>query len=212
MQVQLDQIIVSPGQQLLLTDVSWQMYEQLLEEFGEKRGERINYSEGILEIMVPLPEHEADKAVISDLIKILLEELDLEFWSLGATTFKSETMKQGLEADDCFYIANEAAVRGKPRIDLNVDPPPDLALEIDITARTQLNNYEALGVPELWRFDGTSLEINVLQGAEYIPVNESPHFPGFPLLEAIPQYLEQSKTEGRNQIMKAFRNWVRSNG
>jgi Uma2 family endonuclease len=209
MQVQLDQIIVPPGQQLLLTDVSWQMYEQLLEEFGEKRGERINYSEGILEIMVPLPEHEADKVIIGDLIKILLEELDLEFWSLGATTFKSETMQQGLEADDCFYIENEATVRGKTRIDLNVDPPPDLALEIDITARTQLNNYQALGVPELWRFNGTSLEINVLQGGEYIPVNESPNFSGFPLLEAIPQYLERSKTEGRNQAMKAFRNWVK---
>ena len=88
MQVQLQQIVVPPGQQLIMTDVSWLMYEQLLEEFGEKRGSRINYSEGVLEIMVPLPEHEDDKVIIADLVKVLLEELDIEFRSLWSTTFK----------------------------------------------------------------------------------------------------------------------------
>lgn len=220
MQVQLKQIVVPPGQQLLMTDVSWLMYEQLLEEFGEKRGSRINYSEGVLEIMVPLPEHEDDKVIIADLVKVLLEELDIEFRSLGSTTFKSKTMKQGIEADDCFYIENEAAARGKKRIDLTVDPPPDLALEIDITSRTRFDNYEVLGVGELWRFNGTQLEINVLRcqpqsGTEtvsghYVQVNQSPHFPGFPLSEVIPQYLERSKIEGRNKTMKAFRTWVRT--
>ncbi len=90
MQVQLKQIILPPGQQLLMTDVSWQMYEQLLEEFGEQRGSRINYSQGLLEIMVPLPEHEDDKVMIADFVKVLLEELDIEFRSLGSTTFKNE--------------------------------------------------------------------------------------------------------------------------
>lgn len=113
MQVQLEQIVVPPGQQLIMTDVSWLMYEQLLEEFGEKRGSRINYSGGVLEIMVPLPEHEDDKVIIADFVKVLLEELDIEFRSLGSTTFKSATMKRGIEADDCFYIENEAKIRGK---------------------------------------------------------------------------------------------------
>ncbi|MEQ9356432.1 Uma2 family endonuclease [Coleofasciculus chthonoplastes] len=209
MQVQLKQIILPPGQQLLMIDVTWQMYKQLLEEFGEQRGSRINYSQGLLEIMVPLPEHEDDKVMIADFVKVLLEELDIEFRSLGSTTFKSETMQQGIEADDCFYIENEAAVRGKKRIDLSVDPPPDLALEIDLTSRTRFNNYEALGVGELWRFNGRKLEINVLQDGEYIQVSESPHFPGFSLGEALPDYLERSKIEGRNQTMKVFRAWVR---
>lgn len=210
MQVQLEQIVVSPGQQLIMTDVSWLMYEQLLEEFGVKRGSRINYSEGVLEIMVPLPEHEDDKVIIADLVKVLLEELDIEFRSLGSTTFKSEAMKRGIEADDCFYIENEAAIRGKKRIDLNIDPPPDLALEIDITSRTRFDNYEVLGVKELWRFNGTELEINVLESGRYIQVDESPHFTGFPLNELIPQYLERSKTEGRNKIIKEFRSWVKT--
>ena len=118
-------------------------------------------------------------------------------------------MNQGLEADDCFYIENEAAVRGKKRIDLTVDPPPDLAIEIDITSRTRFNHYQALGVGELWRFNGSELEINSLESGEYLTVNESLHFPGFPLVEVIPQYLERSKIEGRNKTMKAFRAWVR---
>ncbi|MEO0839594.1 MAG: Uma2 family endonuclease [Cyanobacteria bacterium J06643_5] len=210
MQVQLKQIVVPPGQQLIMTDVSWLMYEQLLEEFGVKRGSRINYSEGVLEIMVPLPEHEDDKVIIADLVKVLLEELDIEFRSLGSTTFKSEAIRRGIEADDCFYIENEAAIRGKKRIDLNIDPPPDLALEIDITSRTRFDNYEVLGVGELWRFNGTELEINVLESGRYIQVSESPHFPGFSLTELIPQYLERSKIEGRNKIIKEFRSWVKT--
>ncbi len=208
MQVQLEQILVPPGQQLIMTDVSWLMYEQLLEEFGAKRGSRINYSQGVLEIMVPLPEHEDDKVIIADFVKVLLEELDIEFRSLGSTTFKSETMQRGIEADDCFYIENEAEIRGKKRIDLTIDPPPDIALEIDLTSRTRFDNYEVLGVGELWRFNGRELEINVLQSGKYIQVNQSLHFPGFPLSEIIPQYLERSKSEGRNKIMKAFRGWV----
>ncbi|MCT7965376.1 Uma2 family endonuclease [Laspinema sp. D1] len=209
MEVKLKQILLQPGTQFLIYDVSWPMYEQLLEEYAENPGVRINYSQGVVEVMVPLPEHEDDKIIISNLVEVLLEEIDIEFRNLASTTFKSEKMQQGLEADSCFYIENEAAIRGKKRIDLTVDPPPDLAIEIDITARSRFNNYQALGVKELWRFDGTRLEINVLQGGQYVQVSESPHFPGLPLSEVIPQYLEQSKVEGRNRAIKAFRAWVR---
>jgi Uma2 family endonuclease len=209
MQVTLEQLVIPPGQQLLMKDITWQMYEDLLETLGEKRGSRINYSQGILEIMVPLPEHEDNKVIIGNLVEILLEELDIEFRNLASTTFKSQIMRQGLEADQCFYIENEAAVRGQKRIDLSVDPPPDLAIEIDITSRTRFNNYEALGVGELWRFNGTSLEINVLQDGVYSQSDESPHFPGLSLTKIIPEYLERSKVEGRNKTMKAFRAWVR---
>lgn len=209
MQVTLEQLVIPPGRQLLMKDISWQMYEELLEDLGEKRGSRIHYSQGILEIMVPLPEHEDNKVIIGNLVEILLEELEIEFRNLASTTFKSQTMKQGLEADQCFYIENEAAVRGQQRIDLNIDPPPDLALEIDLTSRTRLNNYEALGVGELWRFNGTSLEINVLQNGVYIQSDESPHFPRLSLTKIIPEYLQRSKVEGRNKTMKAFRAWVR---
>ncbi|WP_009633294.1 Uma2 family endonuclease [Synechocystis sp. PCC 7509] len=210
MLLQLNQFVVKPGQQLLLKDVPWQMYENILEELGERRSTKINYFQEILEIMTPLPEHEDDKVIIGDLVKALLEELDIEARSLASTTFKSESMKTGVEADDCFYIQNEAAIRGKKRIDLTIDPPPDLALEIDITFRTRLDNYEALGVPELWRYDGQSLEINVLENGKYVKSNISRNFPSLPLIDVIHQYVEKSKIKGRNATIKAFRSWVRS--
>ena len=209
MQLELKQITVPPGNQLLLKDITWQMFETLLTELGESRASRLSYSKGTLEIMMPLPEHETGKENIGDFVKVLLEELDIEFWPLGSTTFKNENMAQGVEADACFYIQNEAAVRGKNRIDLETDPPPDLAIEIDITSRTHFNNYEALGIPELWRYNGRKLEISILQDGKYVKGDISLQFPNLPITDVIPQYLAQSKTAGRNVAMKAFRAWVR---
>lgn len=209
MLLELSRLSVPPGQRVLLHEVSWQEFELILKELGDHRSARIAYENGILEIMTPLPEHEDDKEIIGDLIKALLEELDVEFRSLGSTTYKNQAMLKGIEPDQCFYIQNESAIRGKKRLDLTVDPPPDLALEIDITSRTHPNIYQALGVPELWRFDRGKLQINLLRQGKYVEVESSPIFPGMPLMEAILRYLEQSRTAGRNTTMKAFRQWVR---
>ncbi|MHC0064748.1 Uma2 family endonuclease [Nostoc sp. UIC 10890] len=208
MLLELKRIYIPPGQRVLLRDVTWQELEAILEDLGEHRAARIAYDRGILEIMAPLPEHEYDKEIIGDLVKALLEELSTEFISLGSTTFKNQAMAQGIEPDQCFYIKNESKIRGKKRLDLAVDPPPDLALEIDITSRTHPNIYEALKVPELWRFERGKLQINVLQNGHYVESQQSLNFPLFPLIVAIPQYLEQSTTAGRNATLKAFRLWV----
>ncbi|QSJ19193.1 Uma2 family endonuclease [Nostoc sp. UHCC 0702] len=210
MLLELNQLIVPAGHQLLIKNISWSAYKHLLAELGENRSSKISYSQGVLEIMAPLPEHEVAKVIIGDLVKIILEELDIEFWSLGSTTFEREKMDAGVEPDDCFYIQNEAAVRGKDRIDLTVDPPPDLAIEIDITSRTRFNNYAVLGVPELWRWNGTKLEINVLSNGQYVKYPSSSIFPNLPIAQAIPEYLIRSKIDGRNVAMKAFRAWVRN--
>jgi Uma2 family endonuclease len=208
MLLELRRLEVPPGQRLLLQEVTWQEFETILEELGDRRGSRLAYDNGTLEIMMPLPEHEDDKEIIGDLIKALLEELDIEFRSLGSTTFK-KSRTQGLEPDQCFYIQNEAAIRGKKRIDLSVDPPPDLAIEIDVTSRTHPSIYEAPGVPELWQFDRGKLQINVLQGGSYALVAESPSFPGLTLSGVLPRYLAESKIVGRNKVLKASRQWVR---
>ncbi|XPM60208.2 MAG: Uma2 family endonuclease [Leptolyngbya sp. IPPAS B-1204] len=208
MLLELRRINVPPGQRVILQDISWQEFETILDELGDHRGSRLAYDNGLLEIMMPLPEHEDDKEIIGDLIKALLEELDIEFRSLGSTTFKRPTT-QGLEPDQCFYIQNEATIRGKKRIDLTVDPPPDLAIEIDVTSRSHPSIYEALQVPELWRFDQGNLQINRLNFGKYQEVLESPNFPGLDLKQVIPHYLKESKTLGRNKVLKAFRQWVR---
>ncbi|MBG1263047.1 Uma2 family endonuclease [Nostoc commune] len=209
MLLELKRIHVPPGQRVLLQDVTWQELETILEDLGEHRAARIAYDSGILEIMAPLPEHEYDKEIIGDLVKALLEELNTEFISLGSTTFKNQVMAKGIEPDQCFFIKNESKIRGKKRLDLTVDPPPDLALEVDITSRTHPNIYEALKVPELWRFDKGKLQINVLQDGHYVESQQSLNFPKFKLIETIPQYLEQSTTAGRNATLKAFRVWLK---
>jgi Uma2 family endonuclease len=209
MLLKLNQLVVPVGHQLLIKNVSWSEYKNILAELGENRNSRISYSQGVLEIMAPLPEHEVAKVLIGDLVKAILEELDIDFWSLGSTTFDEEKMDAGVEPDDCFYIQNEAAVRGKDRIDLTVDPPPDLAIEIDITSRTRFNNYQVLGVPELWRWRGNRLEINVLINGKYVTSTVSSIFPNLPIAQVIPEYLTRSKSEGRNAAMRAFRAWVR---
>ena len=209
MQLQLKQLDVQPGQRVLLRNVSWDEFEQILDELGDRRAARLAYYKGTLEIMVPLAGHEDGKIIISNLVEILLEELDIEFRSLGSTTLKRRDLASGVEPDACFYIQNEAAVRGRDRINLNFDPPPDLAIEIDITSKSEIkkNSYEALGVTELWIYDGRSLQINLLQNQQYVATNRSQIF-SLPIVEAIPQYVTQSKVDGRNAAIKAFRSWV----
>lgn len=209
MLLSIKRIHVPPGQRVLLGDVTWQEFETILDELGEHRAARIAYNQGVLEIMAPLPEHEFGKEIISDLIKVLLEELDIEFISLGSTTFKNQVMLQGIEPDQCFYIANEKKIRGKTQLDLTQDPPPDLALEIDVTSRTHVDIYADLKVPELWRFEQGKLQINILENASYVVLNQSSIFPSLPLVEVIPEYLDLSKKMGRNAAIKAFRNWAR---
>lgn len=211
MLLELRQLKIQPGQQLLVEDVNWQQFESILAELGERRASRLSYSNGRLEIMVPLPEHEKAKEIIGDMVKILLETRQIAFESLGSTTLKNERMSQAVEPDTCFYIQNQAAVIGKNRLDMSVDPPPDLAIEIDLTSRTQLDNYQILGVPELWRYARRGLQINVLQAEQYIESDVSPIFPNIPIVELVNQYTQQSQVAGRTHAIQAFKNWVREN-
>jgi Uma2 family endonuclease len=211
MLLELRQLSIQPGQQLLVEDVNWQQFESILAELGERRASRISYSNRRLEIMIPLPEHEKAKEIIGDMVKILLEARQIAFESLGSTTLKNENMSQAVEPDNCFYIQNQAAVIGKNRIDTHIDPPPDLAIEIDLTSRAQLDNYQILGIPELWRYARRGLQINVLQAEQYIESDVSPTFPNIPIIELVNQYAQQSQVAGRTQAIQAFRNWVREN-
>ncbi|EAW35886.1 Uma2 family endonuclease [Lyngbya sp. PCC 8106] len=211
MKIKLEQIVVSPGHQVLLKDITWQEFEQILEELGESRASRLSYSHGVLEMMTPSLEHEKDKEMVGDLVKMLLDTLNIDFEALGSTTFKSEQMTQAIEADTCFYIQNHQAVIGKNRIDLTVNPPPDLAIEIDITSRTKFDNYRLLRVPELWRYNQKGLEINLLQMGEYVKSKTSPNFPGIPILELINQFVQKALTQGRSKAVREFRQWMKDN-
>ncbi len=207
--LQLRQLDIPPGQRVLLHEVSWQEFEAILEELGEHRAARLAYNQGTLEIRMPLPEHEVDKELIGDMVKILLEELEIDCECFGSTTFTRETKRGGVEPDQCFYIQNHEVMRGKRRIDLAVDPPPDLAIEIDVTSKTQLDAYEVLQVPELWRYENNRLQINILEQGHYVASQSSPTFPGLPIIELITEFVAQSVTLGRSPALRAFRNRVR---
>lgn len=207
--LQLKQIRVPPGDRVILEDISWQEFETILIELGEHRSSRVAYTQGSLEIMVPLPEHEKAKVIIGDLVKILLDELNLDWEPLGSTTFKREDMAAGVEPDDCFYIQNYKLMIGKERIDLSVDPPPDLAIEIDVTSKTKITAYQALQVPEIWRYEDGVLEINLLQKDVYIKSETSLIFSNFPVKDEIPRFVQMAITTGTTSALKAFRKRVR---
>lgn len=208
--LQLRQIEVQPGQHLTLREITWDNFEAILRDLGEHRATRVAYYQGCLEIKMPLPEHEKAKILIGEFVKILLDELGLDWEPYGSTTFKRREMAAGIEPDDCFYIQNAARMVGKQRVDLATDPPPDLAIEIDVTSTTQIDAYAALGVPELWRYSDGKLEIFVFQSGVYLPVETSPTFPNLPVLEGILEFLKIGATAGATAARRGFRQWLRS--
>jgi Uma2 family endonuclease len=208
--LQLRQVVVYPGEKTNLHDVDWAEFEAILAELGERRASRIAYFDRTLEIRMPLPKHEKAKVLIGDMVKILLEELDIDAECFGSTTFKRKDLGVGVEPDDCFYIQNAERMIGVERLDLTIDPPPDLAIEVDVTSKTGLEVYRQLGVPEVWRFEEGTLRISVLDNAVYRDSETSLQFPNFNMVESISRFVTLSKVEGRSKTLKAFRAWVRS--
>ena len=195
---------------VVLHNISWQQFENLLVDLGESRAARVAYDDGTLEIMTPLPEHEYYKETLGDAIKEIAEVLDQDYESLGSTTWKREIKKAGVEPDNCFYFQNEPKIRGKLEFDLSQDPPPDLALEIDVTSKSlsRFPIYARLGVPEIWCYDSGELRIYQLQNEGYIEVETSSVFPTLPVQE-LPALIEQYCPQGRRAIRRAVRDWAR---
>ncbi|MCX5984098.1 MAG: Uma2 family endonuclease [Nostocales cyanobacterium LacPavin_0920_SED1_MAG_38_18] len=199
-------------QRTVLYNVSWDTFEALLRDTGESRGSRFAYDCGTLEIMTPLFEHENPKIQFDRLIFCLAEELDIEIISAGSTTLKRKLFAKGIEPDSCYYIQNEAAMRGRETLNLEIDPPPDLAVEIDITSSSvnKFNIYAALGVAELWRYDGEVLKFYQLVESQYIEIKFSMTF-SLVSVGDMNRFIQQSKTMGEIALLKSFRAWVRGN-
>jgi Uma2 family endonuclease len=197
-------------QRTVLYNISWQTFEALLQDTGEDRGSRFAYDCGTLEIMTPLFEHENPKSNFGNFIVALAEELGLEIKSAGSTTLKRKIVKRGIEPDNCYYIQNEPAVRGRQELDLETAPPPDLAIEIDITSSSvnKFGIYSALSVPELWRYNGRVLKFYQLVEGEYVECEFSIAFPLISVTD-MSRFIEQSKTSGEIALLKSFRAWVR---
>lgn len=196
------QIQLAPGSAVTVPDVSWEEFESILQELGEKRSARLAYSKGTLEIMVPLPEHEVPRDLISDIVKTLLKAQGIRYQPFGSTTFKQENIA-GVEPDACFYIQNYQRMIGRRRLEPD-DPPPDLAIETDVTSKTTLNAYEAIAVPELWIYDSGKLTIYLLRDGKYTKSDTSPTFPNIPLTQLIPATVERAWQVGSVQALEEF--------
>jgi Uma2 family endonuclease len=203
-------ITLNRADRVLLYNISWQQFENLLKDLGDRRSARIAYDRGTLEIMTPLPEHEYFKETIGDAVKDIAETLELDYESYGSTTWRREIKQAGLEPDNCFYFQNEALIRGKLNFDLNQDPPPDLALEIDITSKSLdcFPIYARLGVPELWCYDDGALKIYHLQHDRYVEAERSLVFPMLEI-QKLPQIIEAHRNTGRLALRRAVREWAR---
>jgi Uma2 family endonuclease len=166
-------------QRIIIPGVQWCTYEQLLRDRGDSHGVYLTYDQGMLELMAPSFSHEHANRILAMIVEAVALSYGVDLYPAGSTTFTREDLAQGFEPDSCYYVAHAAAVRGKPTLDLTIDPPPDLVIEIDIT-RTSLDKfslYAAVGVPEVWRYTEDTLTIAALCGHAYTTTDTSTILP-----------------------------------
>ena len=199
-------------QSTLLSPISWQTYESLLKDLDENVRVRLIYDRESLEIIMSplLPPHEIYSTLIHSFIIILGDERDFDIRSLGSTTLRHPDLKRGLEPDQSYYIQHEAQVRDKQVLDLTQLPPPDLVVEIDMTSPSLKKQpiYLALGVPELWRYDGEVFDIYQKIDNEYVKCEVSLAF-NLPLRTIVPELLKKNFRVGERIVLREFRQWVR---
>jgi Uma2 family endonuclease len=201
---------IANEQHVILRGVSWATYESLLADFADRSAPHFAYDQGVLEIMPLSFPHENMNRLLQDLFSAAAEEMDIDFVNAGSTTFKRVDLAKGFEPDTCFYIANAERMRSKRDVDLTVDPPPDLVIEIDITSLS-LNKfpiYAQIGVPEIWRYDGNQVTIFKLANGEYLLQKESPALPGL-TSEVSSRFLGEGQRMTRLAWLRSIREWAR---
>lgn len=202
--------IASPpaARRVVIEPVSWRLYQQMLAEVGSGHV-RLTFDQGRLEIMSPTPRHELVKKIIGRLVEAYADAMDIAIEGFGSTTFDREDLQKGLEPDECYYVQNAGAVRGRQEFDFSVDPPPDLAVEIDISPPDVQRQpiYAALGVPEVWRYDGDRLTF-LLRGPDgrYAAAESSRAFDGL-FASDLDRFLRLALTDGQAQAVKSLRQW-----
>ena len=198
-------------QHILLEGVTWVTYQALLKDLGDRRASRLAYDQGILEIIMPSNLHEIINRLLALIVTALTDELEMKIKGYGSTTLDREDLARGVEPDSCFYIQNVDLILGK-KLDIKTDPPPDLALEVDITSSShrKFGIYLQLQIPEVWRYsEREGLVIYQLQAGKYVECDFSPTFPMISGA-VLKQFLQLADTEDDNSIIRALRQWLRT--
>jgi Uma2 family endonuclease len=201
-----------PGQCLTLPGLSWDQYRSIRAVLADRPAVRLTFDEGTLEIMVTSPWHEILKKRLSRIVEILAEELAKPFATAGNMTFQQEELEKALEADDCFWFKHEAQMRAKATWDAHSDPPPDLALEIEVSRRVSKRPaiYASLKVEEVWCSDGDKLTIYQLDAAgEYQAAATSRVFPDFPV-DKLSAFIRPDAAKDVLTFTRELRAWIRA--
>jgi Uma2 family endonuclease len=196
-----------PGH-VVLNDVDWDFYEDLLKQIGD-RPLRVTYDNGALEIMSPLPEHEWVSRFICWMVQTLALELDVPIRTQGSTTYRKKSIQKGLEPDECFYVQKESKLRGKRSFDPE-KYPPDLAIEVDVTSRSipRMPVYEKLGISEVWRHTGTELiGLRLTEDRGYVRIERSLAFPQLRVAD-LNQFINAADRTSEFKAMKRFQRWI----
>ena len=202
--ISLPDIQIAPGSCLTIADVSWIDFASLLEELGEKRHTRLAYYQGSLQIMSPLALHEKPNRILAYIVVTLLELRGQDWEDFGSTTLKRPPLA-GIEPDTCFYIQNAALMRPGRNLDLNQSPPPDLAIECDLTSKTVIQAYESIQVPEIWIYANEHLSIYLYSEQGYQDSQRSQIFPELPLKIMIPQLITKAYQIGTRQMLSELK-------
>ncbi len=206
-------LIPSPRQHtqhILLEGVSWITYQALLKELGH-RASRFSYDRGVLEITMPSDLHELINRILEAIVRTLAEELNLRLRGYGSTTLDRQDLARGVEPDSCFYIQNVDRILGK-KLDIQTDPPPDLAIEVDITSssKRRFDNYLTLQIAEVWRYtERSGVVIYQLQNSQYVECEFSPTF-SMISGSALMQFLQQATSEDDTSVIRSLRQWLRT--
>lgn len=194
-------------QRVVLRGLSWEGYLQILDALPQSRGSRLTYDDGVLEITVPLEDHEFAGRLIECFIRTLVELIGLRMKTMGSTTMSYPRFKKAAEPDNAYYLQNQPLVKGR-NVDFSQDPPPDLVVEVDITHTDIAKNqfYASLGVPEFWRFNGKVWRIYQLQEGVYVEVEASPTFPQIPK-EWLYAFLKEAKEDEIQAIQVLRSQW-----
>ncbi len=192
-------------------NVTWDEYEELLEQVGEASGLRISYNDGTLKVMSLSPTHEKYVRFIEGLIGAIRLRLHINIVSFGSATMRKRIDSKGNEPDACFYVQTATAIGNRIEIDFTVDPPPDVVVEVDIHHDSTDNYpiYAALGVPEIWRYDGWEATIFHLKGNDYVEADASLALPMITSV-ILTEYLMRLRQEGEFAALVAFDEWLQS--
>lgn len=200
-----DKLILTPGNEAIFPHQTWEDYQRLLNLRQDKTLPKLYFNSKTQEIhlMSPLPSHGKRIDLLRDLVKILLRRKGKDWKCFDPITLKIPN-QAGLEPDTCFYIENRKAILGKDKIDLTIDQPPDLAIEVNFTSITDMEAYELLKIPELWIYRQESLNIYLLQDNNYQDSEKSNLFPNINIKKILPQYVELRWTEGASIALRQF--------